>query len=265
MSTADWNRIGADLAARQAGYDGFVVARHRHDGLHRPGAVVHARRADEAVILTACRFRSAARSDARDNLLDALILAGSCAIPEVMVASAARCCAATARPRCSPRVCGVRVAERRAVCRTRHRHPHPPGARRRSPAGVLFHLAPSAALRSRPAAVSGHHRDFSSRGCWPRRRRPFVLEVFHGAATPARDPRIPAGARRGPARGVVVVVVIRNASKAAPSSASTRLAEAARRLHRRRRHDCRGGADQARSYLFAAGLDLACGPRRNRA
>ena len=259
MSPADWNRIGADLAGRQAGYDGFVVVHGTDTMAYTASALSFMLEGlTKPVILTGSQIPlCAARSDARDNLLDALILAGSSAIPEVMIAFGGTLLRGNRTTKVQSE--GLRafaspnagaLAELGIDIRI-HRE------RVRSPAGVPFRLRPySSAEVAAVRLFPGITGDFLARLLAPPLAG-LVLEAYGAGNGPARDPAILAALAAACARGVVVVVVtqcLEGRAELGVYAAGSALARAG----------CIGGADMTAeaaltklAYLFAVGLDPA--------
>ncbi|HND99601.1 MAG TPA: asparaginase domain-containing protein, partial [Plasticicumulans sp.] len=210
------------------------------------------------VILTGSQIPlCAARSDARDNLLDALILAGSSAIPEVMIAFGGTLLRGNRTTKVQSE--GLRafaspnagaLAELGIDIRI-HRE------RVRSPAGVPFRLRPySSAEVAAVRLFPGITGDFLARLLAPPLAG-LVLEAYGAGNGPARDPAILAALAAACARGVVVVVVtqcLEGRAELGVYAAGSALARAG----------CIGGADMTAeaaltklAYLFAVGLDPA--------
>ena len=85
ISPADWNAIGEDIAAHYDGFDGFVIL-HGTDTMAYTASALSFMLEGLAkpVILTGSQIPMCElRNDARNNLVTALILAGSRQIPEV--------------------------------------------------------------------------------------------------------------------------------------------------------------------------------------
>lgn len=88
MRPEDWNYIAADIAAHYAAYDGFVVL-HGTDTMAYTAAALSfmLEGLDKPVVVTGSQIPLCEpRNDARDNLIDALIIAGHHRIPEVCLA-----------------------------------------------------------------------------------------------------------------------------------------------------------------------------------
>lgn len=85
LSCSDWIRMGQDIAKREAQYDGFLILHGTDTMAYTASALSFMLQGlNKPVILTGsqiplCRLRS----DGRDNLIDALLLAAYSEIPEV--------------------------------------------------------------------------------------------------------------------------------------------------------------------------------------
>ena len=85
LSPADWNIIGADIAANYDRYDGFVVLHGTDTMAYTASALSFLLEGlNKPVILTGSQIPMCeVRNDARDNLITSLIIAGSKHVPEV--------------------------------------------------------------------------------------------------------------------------------------------------------------------------------------
>lgn len=256
MRPADWNRIGADLAARQSGYDGFVIVHGTDTMAYTASALSFMLEGlTKPVILTGSQIPlCAARSDARDNLLDALILAGSCAIPEVMVAFGGTLLRGNRTTKVQSEGLGAFASPNAAPLADLGIELRIHRARARAAAGVPFRLRPFgdaevAAVRLFP----GIGADFLARLLAPPLAG-LVLEAYGAGNGPTRDPALLAALTDACARGVVIVVVtqcLEGRADLGVYAAGSALARAG----------CVGGADMTAeaaltklAYLFAVGL-----------
>ncbi|PWV64372.1 asparaginase [Plasticicumulans acidivorans] len=259
MRPDDWNRIAADIAARHDAYDGFVVLHGTDTMAYTASALSFMLEGlRKPVILTGSQIPLCEpRNDARDNLLDALILAGHCGIAEVCVAFngvllrgnrttkvKAEGLGAFESPNLPP------LAELGIDIRI-HRE------RVRAPAALPFRLRPFgdaevAALRLFP----GIRADFLRRAL-AEPLAGLVLEAYGAGNGPARDPDVLAALTQASARGVVIVVVtqcLEGRAELGTYAAGSALAAAG----------CVGGQDMTAeaaltklAYLFAEGLSAA--------
>ena len=92
MSPADWLRIAAAIAERERDYDGFVVLHGTDTMAYTASALSFLLRGlSRPVILTGSQLSlEHVRSDGRAHIITAIILAGTCAIPEVSIYFGAR-------------------------------------------------------------------------------------------------------------------------------------------------------------------------------
>ncbi len=92
MSPADWLRIAAAIAERERDYDGFVVLHGTDTMAYTASALSFLLRGlSRPVILTGSQLSlEHVRSDGRAHIITAIILAGTCAIPEVTIYFGAR-------------------------------------------------------------------------------------------------------------------------------------------------------------------------------
>jgi L-asparaginase/Glu-tRNA(Gln) amidotransferase subunit D len=101
MIPANWEGIAEDIARNYAAFDGFVVL-HGTDTMAYSASALSfmLENLGKPVILTGSQIPLAElRSDARENLITALLLAAHAPLYEVGLISSACCCAATARAR----------------------------------------------------------------------------------------------------------------------------------------------------------------------
>ncbi len=209
MAPADWNRIAADIAAHYADYDGFVVLHGTDTMAYTASALSFMLEGlDKPVILTGSQIPLCeARNDARDNLIDALILAGHYPIPEV-------CLAFNGKVLRGNRAVKVKSAGLGAF----ESPSYPPLAelgidirvhreRMLGPARTPFRVqpcgaAPVAAVRLFP----GISAEFIANIAHPPLAG-LVLECYGAGNGPVRDPAFLEALREASARGVVIVDV----------------------------------------------------------
>jgi L-asparaginase len=92
MTPADWTAIAADIAANYAAYDGFVVLHGTDTMAYTASALAFMLRGlRKPVVLTGAQIPLCeVRSDGRDNLITALLIAAHEAIPEVCLSFGSR-------------------------------------------------------------------------------------------------------------------------------------------------------------------------------
>jgi L-asparaginase len=92
MTPADWTIIARDIEANYTRYDGFVVLHGTDTMAYTASALAFMlRNLGKPVILTGSQIPLCeVRSDARANLITALLIAASCAIPEVCLSFGSR-------------------------------------------------------------------------------------------------------------------------------------------------------------------------------
>jgi L-asparaginase len=92
MSPRDWTAIAEDIAANYAGYDGFVVLHGTDTMAYTASALAFMLRGlAKPVLLTGSQIPLCElRSDARENLITALLIAASQPIPEVCLSFGSR-------------------------------------------------------------------------------------------------------------------------------------------------------------------------------
>jgi L-asparaginase len=209
MTPEDWNVIGRDIADQYAVYDGFVVLHGTDTMAYTASALSFMLEGlGKPVVLTGSQIPLCeTRNDARSNLLNAMLVAGTAAVPEVSL------CFGRQLMR------GNRVVKLHAGGLDAFATPNFPPLgdlgieieihhdRVRPPEPVPFRLRPCstglvAALRLFPG-ITGEVLASVLRPPL----RGLVLEAYGTGNAPTADPRFLAALAEATARGVVVVVV----------------------------------------------------------